>query len=282
MSTAEFESGGDPNSTRPLVLFPKTRKFFKTIQSEGEVFLWNVGMLVKYSKDIAGFVIKGKVKPKQVIEQAAFVGIDNLGVAMILTVFSGMVISLQVAQEMVNQGAGNYVGALVALSMLRELAPIMTGFAVIAMAGSAFAAELSTMKITQQVDALRVLHVHPIRYLVVPRVLACTAMLPLMTIITAIAGILGGLWVATSLTDLHPGAYLDSVWHQTELRDIASTLGKSAVFGYIIAMLSTVIGINTSGGAREVGLSTTRAVVWCFIMMAISDYILTYVIYGSR
>jgi len=202
-------------------------------------------------------------------------------VALTMTTFSGMVIALQVATEMVKQGAENYVGALVAASLLRELAPIMTGFSVIAMSGSAFAAELSTMQITSQVDALKVLHVHPVRYLIVPRVIGAMVAMPVITVITAFSGIMGGMLVSNLLADLHPGVYLDSVWQMIEYKDVFGALFKATVFGYLISIISTSIGITATGGAKEVGEATTRAVVWSFVMMAIFDYFLTFFIYGD-
>ncbi len=263
-------------------LFPFTRRALVAVRQELIVLFETIGTSVAYGRQIVGFILKGRFSMRHFIQQLSFVGVDTLGIALILTTFSGMVIALQIAKEMVKQGAGDYVGALVAMAIIREMAPIMTGFAVIAMAGSAFAAELSTMQITSQVSAMQVLHVNPIRYLVMPRVFGCMAALPLMNIITAIAGIMGGLLVSYYLADINPGQYLDSVWNQTGIKDVLAMLLKASVFGCIIAIISTTIGINTTGGAREVGTATTRAVVWSFVLMAVFDYLLTFLIYGSR
>ncbi len=263
-------------------LFPYTRKLAGFLREEARSFFWNIGAAVQYTTGVIRFLFQGNVKLKHCLEQGAFVGVDTLGIALVLTTVSGMVIALQLATEMVRQGAGDFVGALVAMALLRELAPIMTGFAVISMAGSAYAAELSTMKITSQVDALRVLHIHPVRYLLVPRILAGTLALPLMTVITTFAGIMGGLLVSITLTDLSALKYLDSVWQQTAPKDVFACLLKAGVFGYLITIIATSVGINTQGGAKEVGIATTRAVVWSFVAMAIVDYLLTYIIYGSQ
>jgi phospholipid/cholesterol/gamma-HCH transport system permease protein len=263
-------------------LFPYTRKAITAVGREGLVFVETLGSAVSYSGQIARFILSGQFNLRHFFQQLSFVGIDTLGISLIMTTFSGMVISLQIAKEMVKQGAGDYVGALVSMALIRELAPIMTAFAVIAMAGSAYAAELSTMKITNQVNALRVLHVDPVRYLVMPRVLAGIAALPLMNVVTALAGIMGGLLVSHLLADVGIGQYLDSVKNQTQLKDVVAMLVKSGVFGFIIFSMSTTIGMNATGGSREVGLSTTRAVVWSFVLMAILDYVLTYMFYGAR
>ncbi len=265
-----------------LRLFPFTRRALTAMGREWSVFLDTLGTAVFNAREIAGLFFTGRFGFKQFIQQLAFVGIDTIGISLVMVVFSGMVISLQIAQEMVRQGAADYVGALVALAMVRELAPIMTAFSVIAMAGSAYAAELSTMQITNQVSALKVLHVNPIRYLVMPRVLAGIVALPLMTVITAVAGIVGGMVIANLVADLSYGKYLDSVWHQIELRDIIAMVLKSSIFGFIIFSMATTIGINTKGGSREVGVATTRAVVWSFVLMAVFDYVLTFLIYGTK
>ncbi len=266
---------------REKQLFPMTRQAWRWFSNEVHSILKTLGQAVEISISMGRFLLKGRLSARHFFEQASFVGLDTLGIALVLVTFSAMVIALQVAQEMAKQGAGSYVGALVSISVLRELAPVMTAVAVISMAGSAFAAELSTMQITKQVEALRSLHVDPIRYLVLPRVMAGITMIPLMTVVTAVCGILAGMVVSEALAEIHPYVYLESVWRQTEYKDVFSTLVKSSVFGYIIVILSTSIGLHTTGGAREVGVATTRAVVWSFLAISVADYILTYLIYGS-
>jgi phospholipid/cholesterol/gamma-HCH transport system permease protein len=262
--------------------FPFTRRAVQAIRREAVVFLETLGYTTIHTVQIFRFILQGQFSFRHFFQQMAFVGVDTLGIALIMTTFSAMVISLQVSQQMVRMGAGPWVGALVSMAMVRELAPIMTGFSVIAMAGSAFASELSTMQITSQVSALQVLHVNPVRYLLMPRILAGTVALPLMTVVTATIGILGGMLVANALAEVTYEQYLISVWYQTKIKDVLVMLVKAAAFGMALSSISTTIGLNTTGGAREVGISTTRAVVWSFIMMAILDYILTYLFYGTR
>lgn len=264
-----------------IVLFPYTRRLVQIIVGETSRFLYLVGLTVQNASESFKFLMKGRLSFKHFAEQAAFIGVDALGISLILTLFSGMVIALQVAQELTKQGAGQFVGALVAISILRELAPIMTGFAVIAMVGSAYSAELATMQIQKQIDALKMLHVDPVRYLILPRLSAAIVMLPMMTILTAMAGIVGGMVVSYFIADLNYNNYLESVWRQVETVDIMGTLLKASVFGALIVLLSTTIGLNTSGGAKEVGIATTRAVVWSFIAMAIADYVLSFLLFGG-
>jgi phospholipid/cholesterol/gamma-HCH transport system permease protein len=262
--------------------FPFTRRALSSMRAELLVFLETLGSASFYTLQIFRFVLQGQFNFRHFFQQMAFIGVDTFGICLTMTTFSAMVISLQVADEMVKLGGGTFVGALVSMAMVRELAPIMTGFSVIAMAGSAFAAELSTMQITSQVSALEVLHVNPIRYLLMPRVLAGTAALPLMTVITATISILGGMLVAHFIADVTYEQYLASVWAQTKIKDVLVMLLKAGTFGLALSSISTTIGINTTGGAKEVGAATTRAVVWSFVLMAILDYLLTYLFYGAR
>ncbi|MGE0200031.1 MAG: MlaE family ABC transporter permease [Candidatus Melainabacteria bacterium] len=280
-SSAAMPSGPPGSATTIGGWFPLTRFGLAVIRAKTEGVLETLGLSVDYGGQVLRFLLAGKLSRTRLLQQASVVGVDSLGIALVLTTFSGMVIALEMAKEMAKQGAGNFVGALVALSIVRELAPIMTGFAVIALAGSAFAAELSTMKITNQVDALRVLHVHPVRYLMLPRVMAGMLCLPLMTVITAICGIAGGMLISHYLAEIPTEMYLDSAWQILAMKDVGSCLTKSAVFGFLIALISCTIGIETTGGAREVGIATTRAVVWSFIAMTIADYILTYLFYAT-
>jgi phospholipid/cholesterol/gamma-HCH transport system permease protein len=276
------EPMSEPKKQEQIRLFPYTRKALAAVGRECRVFLDTLGHATFNTRAVIGYIVRGQFSFKHFTEQLAFVGVDTLAISLIMTTFSGMVIALQIAKEMVRQGAGDFVGALVSLAIVRELAPIMTAFAVIAMAGSAYAAELSTMQITNQVDALEVLHVNPVRYLILPRVLAGATALPMMTVITAMAGILGGLVISVQFADVNAGKYLESVWNQTELKDVFAMLLKSAVFGFSVFLISTTIGLNARGGSREVGVATTRAVVFSFVLMAILDYVLTYMIYGSN
>jgi phospholipid/cholesterol/gamma-HCH transport system permease protein len=273
----------NPPITHPLPhqWFPLTQQLGRWLWNHSTGWLTIIGASTLTLVQSARYVFQGRLHPKQTFLQAAFVGVDTLAIAFILTTVSGMILAMQLGKEMVHQGVGNFIGALLAMAIMREFAPVMTGFAVIAMAGSAFAAELSTMQITKQVDALRVLHVNPVRYLVAPRVVAAIVTLPLMTIITAFFGILGGLAMTLLTTDISLHIYLDAVWNQIDNKDIIACLTKAAVFGATIAVISTTIGLRTYGSSKDVGIATTKAVVWSFVAMAIWDYILTYAFYGA-
>jgi phospholipid/cholesterol/gamma-HCH transport system permease protein len=210
-------------------------------------------------------------------EQAAAIGWPILWMGLLMSTCFGMVIALQVAKEMVKQGAGQFVGTLVAMAVVRELGPLMTGFSAIAIAGSAFTSELLTMRLTQQMDALHMMRVSAIRYLALPRVLAAVITLPLINILVVSAGILGGFIVA--LKYVTPHVYFDGVWQQTKLLDLAYSEIKAVVFGLLLAIIAVHTGLSGRGTSADMVSLTTKSVVRGFVAMAIFDYIITAIVY---
>lgn len=227
-------------------------------------------MLLFVLKEIFSF----NLKKNTIIEQAARFGVDSLPITLSIVGMTAAIISLQVATEMVKQGAGSYVGALVTVVMVREIGPIMAGFAVISMVGSSMAAEIGTMQVTEQIDAMKVLKVDPIRYLIAPRVLAGFIIMPFVVIFASLIGIIGGGISANITSDISALNYVSSVKSGLWEKDLWVCILKSAIFGGIIAHISSTIGYMTKGGAKDVGESTTRAVVWSFIAIVIIDYII--------
>ena len=215
---------------------------------------------------------------RRVTAQMALVGFESLPIVLITTLFGGMVLGLQTAWQFVNFGASQYVGGVVALSMARELAPTLTGVVVAARIGSAFAAELGSMKITNQVDALRSLAVNPIRYLVTPRLLASLIMLPVLTMYANVAGIVGGGLVAINAGVSSP-QFINSASHFMKISDLTGGLVKTIVFGIIIAVTSCYIGLTTEGGAAGVGRATTAAVVWSIVLLYASNFIMSWLLW---
>jgi phospholipid/cholesterol/gamma-HCH transport system permease protein len=266
----------------PPYLFPRTRLALTAVFELLGELLAQIGQTLTYTLQAVQYLLKGQTNWLSVLEQLAFIGMDSLPIALILTTFASMVIALQVATEMARQGASTLVGALVALAMVRELAPVMSGFAVLALCGSAYAAELASMKSNNQLDALKVLHVDPVRYLFLPRFIAAGIALPLITVITTVVGILGGMYISQFAADIPRSTYLESVWGQLGLWDVVSTLCKAAIFGWTIVSLSCTIGLDVKPGGTAVGEATTKAVVWSFAVMALLDFVLSFVFYGSQ
>lgn len=252
--------------------------FFNLIQNTFKTFfnsLETIGYIGFNLRDVFSYTIKGKLDLKKIINEAARIGVDSLPLVIMISWLAGMIISLQLATEMVKQGGGNFVGAFVTLVMLKELGPIMAAFAVTFMEGSSIAAEIASMKVTEQVDAIKTLNVNPIKYLIVPKVIAGIIIVPAAVVIASTSGILGGLFTSVSHTELTIVGYLESVRIGLFLKDICASLVKGAVFGAIITVVSATIGYQTKGGALDVGKATTKAVVWSITIMAIFDYIIS-------
>lgn len=224
-------------------------------------------------------LLKAKINRRNTWEQMAVVGPDSLAIALITAAFVGMVFTIQVAREFLNFGAGQAVGGVLALALTRELAPVLTAVVIAGRVGSAFAAEIGTMRVTEQIDALYVLKTDPIDYLVIPRVIACSLMLPVLTIISLITGMLGGLFIANTLYDISQITFIDSIRNFMELWDLFSAIVKSFIFGALVAIIGCNWGLTTTGGAKGVGESTTTAVVTALIAIFIFNFFLSWLMF---
>jgi len=213
------------------------------------------------------------------IRQMEQIGVRSLGVASITTIFTGMVLALQTALSLPSLGIKYYIGSVVSKSLVRELGPVLTALIVGGRIGSGMTAEIGTMKVTEQIDALRSMAADPVKKLVVPKLIASLVMLPALTVIGDALGILGGLIVATFTLNLTPGLYLNDVFDSLTLGDVGSGIAKSFFFAYFIAIVGCYNGLNTTGGADGVGRATTNTVVLAAILVLISDFFLTKLFY---
>nr|WP_309474798.1 ABC transporter permease [Dissulfurirhabdus thermomarina] len=209
------------------------------------------------------------------LRQMEFIGARSTTVVLLTGLFTGMVLALQGYYGFRKFGGESLLGATVALSMTRELGPVLTALMVTARAGSAMAAEIGTMRVTEQIDALAAMAVDPFHYLVVPRVWAAFLMLPLLTGISNAIGIVGGHLVGVELLGIDPGIYVKRMEETVVLGDITNGLYKSAVFGILLALIGCYKGYHAEKGARGVGRATTGAVVLSSISILVGDYILT-------
>lgn len=225
-------------------------------------------------------IFQGKISFKRTVYQASVIGYDSLPIALTISMVAGAVLSLQVSQQFMLTGADSYIGGLVSLAITREMAPIFAALAIGARAGTAITAEIANMNVTEQIDALKVLKIDPISYLLVPRLLAGLVVVPLVTIIAEFIGIIGGMFVAKSTVALHPYMYIKSVWLYSNTYDIKSSLVKAAVFGVLITLICTTHGLETKGGAREVGLSTTKAAIWTAVAIPVFDLLLSWMFFA--
>ncbi|BAY31986.1 hypothetical protein NIES2107_38720 [Nostoc carneum NIES-2107] len=209
----------------------------------------------------------------------AAVGPDSLFIALLTAIFVGAVFTIQVAREFINFGAGNLVGGVLAVALTRELSPVLTAVILAGRVGSAFAAEIGTMRVTEQIDALLMLRTDPIDYLVIPRVLACCIMLPILTLLSLVTGLLGGMLIATNLYSIADTVFLDSARNLLGLWDILSAMIKAFCFGILIAVIGCSWGLTTTGGAKGVGQSTTTAVVTALLIIFVSNFFLSWLMF---
>lgn len=216
---------------------------------------------------------------RAIIKQMEFVGVNSLFVVILTGAFTGMVFTLQSYYGFSLFGAESMVGPTVALAMTRELGPVLTSLMVTGRAGSAMAAELGTMRVTEQIDALYVMAANPIKYLVVPRIIAGLVMLPILTVVANFVGVVGGYLVGVKLLGINAGLFIGKTVEIVDLADILNGLVKAGVFGVIMALIGCYKGFYTKGGAEGVGRATTEAVVMASVLILISDYIMTAIMF---
>ena len=213
------------------------------------------------------------------LRQMVRVGVDSIPVVFLTAMFTGMVLALQTYNGFARVHAENFVGSVVALAMLRELSPVLVGLMVTGRVGSSMAAEIGTMRVTEQIDALQALATEPVQYLFVPRVIAGIIMLPLLVILGDALGIYGGYLVGVNLMGTNPVIYEQNTFQFLNMKDVWSGVIKAACFGLILTLTGCVRGYYTTGGAEGVGKSTTNAVVSASLIILLSDFFLTKVLF---
>lgn len=217
---------------------------------------------------------------KNILNQMVEVGVMSLPVVMITGIFTGMVLAVQTYYQFHKLTVETVVGLVVGLSMTRELGPVLTGLMLAGRIGAAFAAEIGTMAVTEQIDALHTLATDPVKYLVMPRLVACIALLPILTIITDFIGILGGYVVGVKLFGINSTYFLRHMSQYMCPMDIIGGLIKAFIFGMIIAIIGCYKGFNTEGGAEGVGRATTGAVVSSCILILVLDFFISVIYRG--
>jgi len=226
---------------------------------------------------------KGKAASRQsIFQQLVFAGVQSVVIVFFISLFTGIVIAMQSAYQLKQLGAVIYVAPMVSISMARELGPVFTALVVAGRVGSAIAAELGTMKVSEQIEALETLALDPVRFLVVPRFLALLIMVPCLTIMADMVGILGGLIVGVFNLQLDVYRYLTFSFDFLKWKDIWTGIFKSVMFAVAISMIACYVGLDTRGGAEGVGKATTLSVVICFIMIIVIDCILTGIFFFSQ
>lgn len=256
-----------------------TYSIYRVLQTQIVALVSTIGDIVRYGTEVMYHIFKMNIRKNELISQCARFGVSSLPITLSIVGMTSIIVSMQIAGEMVKQGGGNYVGLLMAMLIVREAGIIMSGFAIISMIGSSLASEIATMRVTEQIDAIQVLEVNPIEYLFVPRVLSGVIMMPPVLVVASLVGILCGAVSSNLASGLGYKSYFDSVWQGLYLKDMNVALLKAVVFGFTIALISCTCGYQASGGARGVGMATTKAVVWSFVAIVIWDLVFSIVFF---
>ncbi len=242
-------------------------------------YVEEMGKILLLLLSVIGWTFRPPLKIRNIMKQMEFVGVKSLYVVCLTGLFTGMVLALQTYHGFRMFSAESLVGGTVALSMTRELGPVLTSLMVTARAGSAMAAELGSMRVTEQIDALYVMAANPVQHLIVPRVLAGIMMVPVLTIISDFIGVVGGYFVGVDLLGINEGLFMKNITKLVTLNDIYNGIVKAAFFGLILSLVGCYKGFNTRDGAEGVGRATTEAVVLASISILIADYFLTAIMF---
>lgn len=251
---------------------------FHLLTSAGQTFLTFLaatGRLAIFTGQALRASVTGPFYPRLIGRQIADIGYYSLPVVGLTCLFSGMVLALQSYTGFARFSAEGAVATVVVLSMTRELGPVLAGLMVAGRIGAAMAAEIGTMRVTEQIDALTTLSTDPMRYLVAPRLIAGVTMLPVLVLVGDIIGVFGGYIIGVYKLDFNAATYLKNTFDFLEFQDVFSGLVKASVFGFIITLMGCYQGYNSKGGAQGVGAATTNAVVSASILILIFNYLIT-------
>jgi phospholipid/cholesterol/gamma-HCH transport system permease protein len=237
--------------------------------------LEGVGRLLLLTGQSLIWMIRPPYRLTQLLLAMDFIGVQSVFIVSLTGIFSGMVLALQMTYSLRQYGAEGVVGAVVAVSLAREISPVFAALMVTARAGSAMAAELGNMRVTEQIDALTTMAVSPVQYLLSPRVLGAFLMMPLLCILYSCVGMVGAWLVAVKRLEVDPGSFLANIEKGFVPSDFYMGLVKSAVFGFLICAISVNQGFHASGGAKGVGEATTRAVVQSAVAILVANFIIT-------
>ena len=250
-------------------------RFVDAFGRRGAGILDYLGGIAELTFDSIAAAFRKPIYAQEILHQMDETGVKSLGITNITALFTGMVLALQTAYSLAAFGGKLFIGRVVSLSLVRELGPVLTALMVGGRVGAGITAELGSMTVTEQVDALRAMAVNPTKRLVTPRLIAVFCMLPMLTALADLLGILGGLLIAVTELSISASFYFNSIWNQLRISDIASGLGKSFFFAMEIALIGCYNGLSVKGGATSVGTATTRTVVSASISILVSDFFLT-------
>ena len=255
--------------------------FLQTIGRVFLAFLATAGRLSLFTINAVSHCVRPPFYFRIISKQMIEIGYYSLPVVGLTAVFAGMVLALQSYTGFARFSAEGAIANVVVLSITRELGPVLAGLMVAGRIGAAMAAEIGTMRVTEQIDALTTLSTNPMKYLVAPRLIAGFLMMPLLVLVADVIGVFGGYLVAVHKLGFNPSNYLQNTWDFLEFSDVVSGLVKASAFGFIITLMGCYHGYNSKGSAQGVGMATTNAVVSASILILCSDYILTEIFFSK-
>ena len=260
---------------RPSVAGELVRAPFESLGAGVLGFFTEVGATAMLFFQTVAWAVRPPLRLKLLLTQCEFIGVGSLFIVLLTGLFTGLVFALQSSFAFAKFNAESLVGATVVISMSRELAPVLTGLMVTGRAGSAIATELGTMRVTEQIDALETMAVSPIQYLVVPRVIAMTLVMPLLCMLFNGVGFMGAYIVSVYQSGINEGTFMGRIHQIVDITDLIGGLMKAAVFGFAIALIACHKGMNAGGGSRGVGVAATQTVVSGSVTILVLDYVLT-------
>lgn len=253
----------------------KVIAYFSELGQKETSLLRSIGkVILLFNATIRG-MLKFRTHWKHIVQQMLYIGYDSIPIVLLTAVFIGMIMVLQTGYQLTKFGATLYAGGITAIALAREISPVFTAFAIAARVGASIAAEVGTMQVTEQIDALQTLATDPVEYIVVPRFIAALIVLPILTILSLFIGIMGGLLVGVTNLGISAQLYLNNTREFLILRDVYSGLIKTEMFAAIVAIIGCYQGFKTFGGAEGVGRATRNAVVDSFILIIISNFFLS-------
>ncbi|MDQ6931028.1 MAG: ABC transporter permease [Candidatus Eremiobacteraeota bacterium] len=245
-------------------------------------FIEYAGGLALLGGETVGFIGRLRIRIVETLNQAYFLGLQSLVIVLLTSLFTGMVFSLESAQQAVQYGVGSLLGGVVTYTAVRELGPMLSAVVVAGRVGAAIAAEIGSMVVTEQIEALQSLGLAPARFLVVPRLVALVIMMPLLTVFADVVSIAGGAWIAQTYAHINYASFMASARQIVGFEDVLKGLFKSIIFAIIIVLVGSYQGLGTRGGAAGVGKATTGAVVISIILIFISNFVMSYLLYGGH
>jgi phospholipid/cholesterol/gamma-HCH transport system permease protein len=265
----------EPKPEAPHGAWARIVKINERLWTAPTVMMEQIGVHVQLFGQSIRWLFKRPFRWGVLFEAMDYIGVQSLLIVCMIGLFVGMVFALQLTSALRNFGTEGFVGATLGLAVTRELSPVFTAIVVAARAGAGMATELGSMRITEQIDALSTLAVNPVQYLVTPRVVAGTLMVPLLSMLFVALAMTGGYGVAVYLENVDPGVFVENARWLVDSKDLLQGVMKATVFGCALSVISCAQGFNASGGAKGVGIGTTRAVVGSFVTILILDYFLT-------